>query len=594
MTLALVVNSGASPNSAAAAKAQGERYNVLAKNAQVYQRALKAAKKAGAQVVYEMPQINAFTVTSAKAKFESRMAKLKGARVGKDQVRQLVRPAIMKDLFGREPFDPNSGAGQNRIEIAVDSINPDPAFDLPGLMWFLPRTGADQAWDLTTGDHQVTVAVMDTGVDYTHTEMYGNFDKSKLIYFHDTYCLDTTGFDDQDISNLLFGGQAPVDGDFYGHGSWIAGAIAANLDGRGINGIAPDVGITSYKISDWCGGAYSSTLNYAFVVAADHGIDIVNISFGGYDNPNDPASWLDHVIGDNATKYARKKGTLIVGAAGNERTRIMEDGRVDRHGILAVPGDPSSFEDLYGWYESPGGYPAVVDVSATNNYAADVSESCPGDSEAPAVYPTAAWCKPASDAHHPFAPDVENQLAYFSNWGPAIDFAAPGAARKFNVPNADRGGTPGWPYTGIGALVPGSESEGYIGWEDFGMTSNFALAYNCFTFTGGGFPENQCYDQSQGTSMAAPMVVGAAALVASRNLDARGHPDRIVALLSKGATKGLRNYQPELNPDDFSPGDLTGLPCTTGWCHLGGPIIPSKEVYGNGLINAWGALTSSR
>jgi hypothetical protein len=90
------------------------------------------------------------------------------------------------------------------------------------------------------------------------------------------------------------------------------------------------------------------------------------------------------------------------------------------------------------------------------------------------------------------------------------------------------------------------------------------------------------------------MVVGAAALVASRNLDARGHPDRIEALLRKGAETWWRNYQTELAPDDFSPGDRTGLPCTTGWCHFDSVVIPSEEVYGHGFINAFRALTSNR
>jgi hypothetical protein len=77
-----------------------------------------------------------------------------------------------------------------------------------------------------------------------------------------------------------FGG--PEDTDWNGHGSWIGGNIAATIDGAGTNGIAPRVRLTALKISEWCGSAYDSTLLHAIVLAADKDIDVVNISFGGY------------------------------------------------------------------------------------------------------------------------------------------------------------------------------------------------------------------------------------------------------------------------------------------------------------------------
>ena len=40
-----------------------------------------------------------------------------------------------------------------------------------------------------------------------------------------------------------------------------------------------------------------------------------------------------------------------------------------------------------------------------------------------------------------------------------------------------------------------------------------------------------------------------------------------------------------LSATDTSPGDLTGLPCVTGYCHLEGPRIPDREAYGAGLVN---------
>jgi subtilisin family serine protease len=151
----------------------------------------------------------------------------------------------------------------------------------------------------------------------------------------------------------------------------------------------------------------------------------------------------------------------------------------------------------------------VVDVSSTGRVVVPSSASCPpgtigdpGDPDAtPPVPPDFnATCKPRSDRHHAAGQDLTNQLAYYSNYGPRIDLAGPGGARKFNLPLWDRGGTPGFPYT-LDDLTNA--------WQVFSTTSNWAVNIPCLTFTrGSGFPQGQCYSTIQGTSMAAPQVVG--------------------------------------------------------------------------------------
>ena len=189
----------------------------------------------------------------------------------------------------------------------------------------------------------------------------------------------------------------------------------------------------------------------------------------------------------------------------------------------------------------------MVDVSATNRVVVPSSASCPpgtigdpGDPDAdPPVPPDFnATCKPTSDRHQAAGPGKQNQLAYYSNYGPRIDIAGPGGARKFNLPNFDRGGTPGFPYT-IDDLTNA--------WQVFSTTSNWAVEIPCFTFTtGSGFPQGECYSTIQGTSMAAPQVVGSLALIASAHPSLRKHPGALIARLKRLANDNAA--QPHAGP----------------------------------------------
>ena len=246
--------------------------------------------------------------------------------------------------------------------------------------------------------------------------------------------------------------------------------------------------------------------------------------------------------------------------------------------------------DLYGLYETPGGIPGVVMVSATNNVVAAPSASCPagtiGDTPDGTGALGSATCKPTSDLHQPTGVGRENQLAYYSNYGPRVDVAAPGGARKFNIPRYDRGGTPGFPYTTADATTA---------YEDFSVTSDWALEIPCWTGSGvlanspalgPKFYPNDCYSTIQGTSMATPHASAVAALIASRNPSLRHKPQAIEATLKASAQHVRGNTTQPLSATDTSAGDLTEIACTTGYCHNGGRAISDADAFGAGLVNA--------
>jgi subtilisin family serine protease len=142
------------------------------------------------------------------------------------------------------------------------------------------------------------IAVIDTGIDYTHPALGGGLGPGfKVIGGWDFVNRDADPLDD------------------YGHGTHVAGIIAA--DGSGLLGVAPDVSLVAYKVLDSQGNGYESAIIAAIERTvdpdqdgdpSDH-IDIVNMSLGTNSYGDDPAS--------RAVENATAAGVLFCVAAGN-------------------------------------------------------------------------------------------------------------------------------------------------------------------------------------------------------------------------------------------------------------------------------------
>ena len=133
----------------------------------------------------------------------------------------------------------------------------------------------------------ITIAVIDTGVDYNHPDLFGLGDQGKVIGGYDYIDKDST----------------PIDTS--GHGTEVAGIIAA--DGQ-LKGIAPKSKILAYRVSDDGNSVSSDLIIKAIEQAIVDGADIINISLG--------INRTNQKI-DNAVNKAIDEGILVVTAAGN-------------------------------------------------------------------------------------------------------------------------------------------------------------------------------------------------------------------------------------------------------------------------------------
>ncbi len=176
---------------------------------------------------------------------------------------------------------------------SIATIPNDPDYSQ---QWALPRIDAPEAWQTTLGDARVTIAVIDTGYDFTHPD--------RPIHLVAGPTLTSNALQDGCPSAAT---STPQDDN--GHGTHVGGIIAAAFDnGVGVAGLAPNVSLLVIKAADCVGTLADSDVAQALHFAADAGAAIVNMSFGGPE---------DDPILDDAVQYAAERGVILVAAAGN-------------------------------------------------------------------------------------------------------------------------------------------------------------------------------------------------------------------------------------------------------------------------------------
>jgi subtilisin family serine protease len=180
----------------------------------------------------------------------------------------------------------------------------DPLF--PSL-WGMSAIQAPGAWDVTTGSDAVTVAVVDTGIAYTHPDLQAN------IWLNDD---PVDGVDNDangkvdDLRGWDFASNDNNPMDDEGHGTHVAGTIGARgNNGLGVTGVNWSVKLMALKAADANENLAESWIVQAFQYACANGARVINGSFGG---PDFPQAILDAI---NACP-----GALFVFAAGNDGT----------------------------------------------------------------------------------------------------------------------------------------------------------------------------------------------------------------------------------------------------------------------------------
>jgi len=172
---------------------------------------------------------------------------------------------------------------------------------------------APEAWVLRTGSTNLTVAVIDTGIDFHHPDLKPNIWVNAGEIPDNGLDDDGNGFVD-DVRGHNFVGRSPDPFDDNGHGTHVAGIIGARGDDRrGVAGVCWEARLMAVKAFDAGGNSRLSDVLRAVDYAVANGAQIINASWG-VDEENQA---LADVI---AAAVAR--GVLVVAAAGNEKTDV--------------------------------------------------------------------------------------------------------------------------------------------------------------------------------------------------------------------------------------------------------------------------------
>jgi len=518
--------------------------------------ALAAIARAGGRVVAENGDIGAFTVQSSGAGFAAAVGRERAlAGAARNRVIGRVPDARPVDVNAEPQAAARAAAAEARAagrapagtapQVSDAAVEP-----LADLQWNMRMVKADQAHLTNNGDPRVLVGILDSGIDTSNPDLAANTNLALSRNFASDIplidgpcefagCVDPVGWDDN------------------GHGSHVAGIVAAAANGVGVAGVAPNVTLVEVRGGQDSGFVFLNPVITALTYSADIGLDVVNMSFfidpwlfNCRSNPADsPAEQAEQraiiTAVSRAMNYAHRHDVTLVNSLGNEH--------LDH-------GNPP------------------VDT---------ISPDFPGGTERPRTIDPADCSSLPIEGPHSIGVSAlgpSGRKADYSNWGEQVTVSAPGGFFR------DGFGTPTFRTNGNLVLSSYSkvrlqalgqvDADGNIvpGFED--------LVFKSCTAAG------QCgyYTYLQGTSMAAPHATGVAALIVSRygkrDPNHAGQltlaPARVEEILTASAAKQPCRVPVESYANE-GRGPAYDAPCVG--------TLNFNSIYGNGIVDALAVVT---
>lgn len=543
---------------AAQPSGRATQFNVLIEQGASRAQAVEAVEAAGGKVLRSNAEIGLLTVMAPRNGFVLDVSR-SAAVVGAATARPIGRTPDAKPQ--REKVETEAQAAPEAQRGTAGQRNEGPTTagtdPLDAKLWGLRMVRSDVARTVQAGNKGVTVGILDSGIDARNPDIAPNFNAELSRNF-------VTDIPEIDGACEFPGCKDPVGWDDAGHGTHVAGTVAAAANGTGLSGVAPNVTLVEIRGGQDSGFLFLEPVVNAMTYGADIGLDVINMSFyidpwlyNCTANPADSAEAQAEqrtIIAtvNRALNYADKKGVTLVGSLGNN------------HEDLGKPRTDTSSPD----YGPVAAYPRPID-----------NESCVDlPVEGPHVLGVSA-----------LGPSMKK--ADYSNYGlEQISVGAPGGWFRDGFGTASYRANENqilstFPVNALqasnqvdpaGNITPLGTANGVIKDCPAGTTSYTQCGY---------------YAYLQGTSMASPHVTGVVALIVSEF----GHKDNrnggltmkpadaekiLVTSASERAcpTPRLQSYTNEGRSTEFDA-------LCEGDAEFNG-------FYGSGIADAYGAVTS--
>nr|WGD78903.1 S8 family serine peptidase [Bacillus subtilis] len=301
-------------------------YTVFLKSPTYEKNWIKALERKGIKLEYDVEEIGLYEVKAEREKFEALMADINYVDSYNEAVS--IKPAELTRI-SKENF-----------------TDQDEDNSLWEYQWDMKKaTNNGRTYEITKGSKKTVVGIIDSGIDKNHPDLKDNV-------------LSVSNF----VPKGGLRGQEPYENgeinnstDYLGHGTFVAGQIAANGQ---MKGIAPETGIRSYRVF---GGKSADTvwIINAIIQAAKDDVDVINISLGtflvnskGKNNGKPVTDDLAEIKAfRKAVAFAHRKGSAVVASIGNEglnlkdkkavydywKNNINQEGRFMNAKVILIP-----------------------------------------------------------------------------------------------------------------------------------------------------------------------------------------------------------------------------------------------------------------
>lgn len=330
---------------------------------------VRVIRQHGGRVLQAWPEIGVVVAEASSPGFAATLRRVSSiAAVGATRNLAAKPPAQLADVRTAPRLGAGSSGGDDAAEADFDR------------QWNLRMIDAPAAHRVTDGSRDITVGILDSGIDPDHPDLKANVDPDQSV-----------GCAANGVPDTSPAAWRPADTDSgtAGHGTHVAGIVGAARNQIGVVGVAPGVRLASVKVVDAEGYVYPEYALCGIMWAAEHTMEVTNNSY--LVDPwarwcsNDPDQAAISTALRRALSYSEQQGVVSVVAAGNGKTDLTTATVDDVSPNNGAPQRRTLGEDCQ---MLPAGLPGVVSVSA--------------------VGPT-------------------GEKAYYSNYGlGAVDVAAPG------------------------------------------------------------------------------------------------------------------------------------------------------------------------